>query len=138
MLKDVGMTVLNTIETCMGAVCGQRHGHEKTRCSIMKQRQRIIASNHNPIIKDVGRGYTCYCWMNGRPLYVHVLSISSFVLDNSRSMHDACTLYITVCIIKPYLYVGYTLQKRGGCFDQCVWSPQLHYMTITCLGIQRI
>ena len=30
------------------------------------------------------------------------------------------------------------LQKRGGCFDQCVWSPQLHYMTITCLDIQKI
>ena len=28
-----------------------------------------------------------------------------------------------------------TLQKRGGCFDQCVWLPQLHYMTITCLGM---
>ena len=25
-----------------------------------------------------------------------------------------------------------SLQKRGGCFDQCVWLPQLHYMTITC------
>ena len=29
----------------------------------------------------------------------------------------------------------FTLQKRGGCFDQCVWLPQLHYMTITCLGM---
>ena len=28
-----------------------------------------------------------------------------------------------------------SLQKRGGCFDQCVWLPQLHYMTITCPGM---
>ena len=58
----------------VGAVCRQRHGyicHETIRCSI-KQRQRIIASNNNPIIKDVGRGYACYyCWMNGPLLYVH-------------------------------------------------------------------
>ena len=28
--------------------------------------------------------------------------------------------------------------KIGGCLDQCVWSSQLHYMTVTCLGIQKI
>ena len=28
-----------------------------------------------------------------------------------------------------------SLQKRCGCFDQCVWLPQLHYMTITCPGM---
>ena len=33
-----------------------------------------------------------------------------------------------------YMYMG-ALQKRGGCFDQCVWLPQLHYMTITCPGM---
>ena len=52
----------------------------------MKQRQRIIASNNNnmrnPIIKDVGRGYTLhYCWI---PLS------SAFALY--------CTFFICLCL----------------------------------------
>ena len=32
----------------------------------------------------------------------------------------------------------YILPKISCCFDQCMWSPQLHYVTTTCLGIQKI
>ena len=53
---------------------------------------------------------------------------------------------MTVPVIPPYvhwkallwfsqLHTVLSLQKRGGCFDQCVWLPQLHYMTITCFGV---
>ena len=43
-----------------------------------------------------------------------------------------------VCHIRSIRIVGLplsALQKRGGYFDQCVWLPQLHYMTITCFGM---
>ena len=30
------------------------------------------------------------------------------------------------------------ITKRGGCFALCVWLPQLLYMTITCLCIEKI
>ena len=36
------------------------------------------------------------------------------------------------------IIIDRALKKIGGCFDQCVRLPQLHYMTINCLGIQKI
>ena len=97
----------------------------------------MIVGFHYPLLHTASyfsNGFSLYAPCKCRPVRAPHCSWSLETHMHNVEMAFVYAIFL-VLLVQEGFYLAPNTAKRGGCFDQCVWLPQLHYMTITCLGM---